>query len=613
MDANLVVSAAHAASAVVAGSLNIAPSAVAGGIHAASSVASGEDTFPCLGVKALGLCQYNPLKPNNTYLTPGDALAALGLVIAFLQLGTPTVRLRNRIRARVIRVAFALFLPVFAFTCYAALIPSLYSTPPQLPFGYPVVWELAGALCGLVAFGTVAFSYFWPTKFSRRNAREFAQACTHTLAAGDTDALRALSVEVAHNAASLVRAASVGLVTAHQKRTPVEYEQVAYQLLQMLSDRRFCRVVVESSPGTFIALVKELKGHHADRDVAKSLLRELSASAILSDDSILEKEEQYAGLGHYGAFTRAVYGDYGFSKNRLELFNGWKSYQTENVTRGSTERYCRAVRALVNGYFEHKDFYGYPTALYHAFENLWQVFRSQMWELRGVSDDGAYRTQAYKIASTIADTYGDVFDLIVKHQEALPTDYHEANAQHPTLGDTSIYAVYAKASFELVEAAAADRGHDESLRLMLFDVYERIDGKLAEDGPAVAEIQRRVRTLLTEKLRENMVDGYYPFVSRPLCYLVGVWDARDVPDDDVRISFMTRAFHDALREYFWSAYLVDAEKAMDLLAGEVTFNGDTGELIRSNRVGQASVMKLERPTQPLEDTTRNFARIKPSG
>lgn len=587
--------------------MHIASLSVAGAAHAASaSVTAAGDTFPCLGIRALGQCQYNPLKPNNSYLTLGDALAALGLVIAFLQLGTPAVRLRNRIRARVIRWAFGLFVFVFLFTGYAALIPSLYTTPPSSPLGYPVLWEVAGALSGLVAFVTVAYSYFQPTKFSPRNAREFAQACHYTLAAGDTDALRALSVEIVSNVGRLVEAASAGVAATFLKTQPLEHQKVAFQLLQMLSDRRFCAVVVESSPGTFVGLVEELKTHDPSRDVAKSFLRELSTNAFLSDGSFLAKEEEYAGLGHYGMFTRSIYGDYGFVTQRIELFDGWTSYRAGEVTRSSTERYCRAFKTMFEGYFQQKDFHSYPHALHHAFENLWEVFRSQMWELSGVPEDSVYRTPAYKVASAITRTYAQVFDLIGRYRDSLPTDYEHSH--HPVFGDPSVYEVFAKAFFELIEGAAAERGHDDAVRLILFEVYERVKGRFG--GPAVPEIQDRVRKLLVDKMRENMVDGLYPFVSRPLCYLVGIWDSKEVPDSDARIGFMTRAFHDALRTYFWSAYLTAPEKAMELLADHIKFNADTGELVQQSRYGNLGVLKLERPAAPLEDTAARFGSIK---
>ncbi|MFG7161969.1 hypothetical protein ACGYU5_15335 [Burkholderia pseudomallei] len=608
MDAHVVASAAHAASAVVANVMHVASLPVASGAHAVSApvATAAGDTFPCLGIRALGQCQYNPLKPNNSYLTLGDALAALGLVIAFLQLGTPAVRLRNRIRARVIRWAFGLFVLVFIFTGYAALIPSLYSKPFESPLGVPVVFEIAGALSGLVAFVTVAYSYFQPTKFSPRNAREFAQACHYTLAAGDTDALRALSVEIAWNIGRLVEAASAGVAATYLKTQPLEHQKVAFQLLQMLSDRRFCRVVVESSPGTFVGLVDELKSHGASGDVAKSFLRELSANAFLSDGSFLAKEEEYAGLGHYGMYTRSIYGDYGFATQRIELFDGLRSYRAEEVTRGSTERYCRAFKTMFEGYFQQKDFHSYPHSLHHAFENLWEVFRAQMWELSGVPEDSAYRTPAYKVASAITHTYGQVFDLIGKNRGNLPTDYEHTH--HPVFGDPSVYEVFAKAFFELMEGAAAERGHDDAVRLMLFEVFERVKGGFG--GAAVPEIQGRVRKLLVDKMRENMVDGLYPFVTRPLCYLVGIWDSKDVPDSDRRIGFMTRAFHDALHSYFWSAYLIDSEKALELLADHITFNADTGELVQQSRYGNSSVLRLERPAAPLEDTAARFGSIK---
>lgn len=109
LDANVFASAAHATSAVAGSVMHGASFGIGSAVHAASAVPASatvatDETFSCLGIKALGWCQYNPLKPNNAYLTLGDALAALGLVIAFLQLGTPTVRLRNRIRAQMIKL-----------------------------------------------------------------------------------------------------------------------------------------------------------------------------------------------------------------------------------------------------------------------------------------------------------------------------------------------------------------------------------------------------------------------------------------------------------------------------------------------------------------------------
>jgi hypothetical protein len=73
---------------------------------------------------------------------------------------------------------------------------------------------------------------------------------------------------------------------------------------------------------------------------------------------------------------------------------------------------------------------------------------------------------------------------------------------------------------------------------------------------------------------------------------------------------MTRAFHDALRRYFWSTYLTAPEKAMELLADHIKFNADTGELVQQSRYGNVGVLKLERPAAPLEDTAARFGSIK---
>ncbi|MGT2469305.1 hypothetical protein [Paraburkholderia terrae] len=606
MEANLVASAVHAASAI-ASAAHVASSTVSSAAETAVTAASipsasgavADDTFWCLGIRAFGRCQYNPLKPNNSYLTLGDALAALGLVIAFLQLGTPTVRLRNRIRAKVIYCAFGLFGLVFIFTAYAALIPSLYSSSPASPLGYPVVWELSGTLCGLAAFVTIAFSYFLPTRFRPGNARQFADAAVYTLSTGDTDALRALSVEVGRNVGLLVGAATAGIEALRRKEVVPDYQIAALQLLQMLSDRRFCRVVVDSSPSTAVSFVEELNSHDASGEVGHAFLQELSVQAVVSPDSILAKEDDYVGLGHFGMYTRALYGNYQFVARRFGLFDGWESYRADEVSLGATQRYGRALKVAVEGYFEANDFYSQPRVLRGALKRLSSLFRDQMWQLHGVSIAGIHQTTECKIASEIVDIYQHILDTIIKKEVSVPAAYElKRDEGNGVVLVPAIYEFFAEGYFELIQSAAVDRGHDDTLRDLMENLYSSVNGLPGERTRVLVEIQQRVLAKLSNKLTDNLVAGYYPLVTRQLCCLVGVWESSNVPSDDPRMTFATPLFHDALREHFATAYLVNPEKAQELVGDFVTFDSENLELVQTSPYGRKSTLKVKAASDP---------------
>jgi hypothetical protein len=55
-----------------------------------------QQLHPCFGLSFLGLCAYNPAQPAPTYFTVGDAIAALGFMLAIQQLFKPIYRFRLR-------------------------------------------------------------------------------------------------------------------------------------------------------------------------------------------------------------------------------------------------------------------------------------------------------------------------------------------------------------------------------------------------------------------------------------------------------------------------------------------------------------------------------------
>src|SRR5260370_41760066 len=135
-----------------------------------------DDWTACLGVKAFGLCRYDPLKPHAVYFSVGEAIGALAFLLAFTQLVTPGLTFRLRVHNRRAWVAFSLFAAAFGCVVVAALIPAVlgYVIPVV---GFPIFWEVVGG--ALVLSGALVLAqtyYFARALFSEASCERFFYA-----------------------------------------------------------------------------------------------------------------------------------------------------------------------------------------------------------------------------------------------------------------------------------------------------------------------------------------------------------------------------------------------------------------------------------------------------
>jgi hypothetical protein len=88
-----------------------------------------QQLYPCFDLSFLGLCAYNPAEPAPKYFTVGDAIAALGFMLAIQQPFKAAYRFRLRAYGlRILYLAGAVFLG--ALCSVVALLPT---TPGRAP------------------------------------------------------------------------------------------------------------------------------------------------------------------------------------------------------------------------------------------------------------------------------------------------------------------------------------------------------------------------------------------------------------------------------------------------------------------------------------------------
>ena len=84
-----------------------------------------QQLYPCFGLSFWELCAYNPAQPAPTYFTVGDAIAALGFMLAIQQLFKPIYQFRLRAYGlRILYLAWAVFLGALG-SVVAMLLPNM--------------------------------------------------------------------------------------------------------------------------------------------------------------------------------------------------------------------------------------------------------------------------------------------------------------------------------------------------------------------------------------------------------------------------------------------------------------------------------------------------------
>jgi hypothetical protein len=81
--------------------------------------------YECLGIKVLGLCEYNPASPALVYFSIGDAIAALSIALVLPQFLKPIFLFRLRSRWLSLRTLYSLVFLGTAFAVVGSVLPSL--------------------------------------------------------------------------------------------------------------------------------------------------------------------------------------------------------------------------------------------------------------------------------------------------------------------------------------------------------------------------------------------------------------------------------------------------------------------------------------------------------
>lgn len=513
-----------------------------------------------------------------------------GLALMVLAWTIADVRYRFRVRTApipLLGITFTVVATVGVLTLLTDLWRAEQWLVPKGKLLTPASWQaILGGLFLLTFLIWTWFAFIRPPTYGRRNAERFAQTLYRFILKGSPAELAVIADELAYSARALVRhATDRGRLKNYRleregekKKDPPKVEQYANDLLLLIADRRLCRAIVDSSPGTALAVFQamaDVKKHGIQVETfAKNIVNE----ALANKDSFLyhEAEGYQSGLiGYHKPLSQAMFSNYEMVETIGTLLDP-DIYGKREWDASQWEAYCRIVLMTFRSYVD-EGYGGHSFVLYRAKSNIEHaVF--DLYKLDGVANS-AWDDDLQARLRVIVEFIKGAVEILEK--KGVP-DYLQLRIRDknsPAL--ETFYDHIANLIFEVVFAASAVTSpkslcwwiQHNSVWSKLFN-FDRLKGK------AGAAVKFKVRRLLYSEIADMK---HFPNFkgAKILGFCLNVMGLTIRPDDYDKDS---RALQKAVlawtkKNYIW-LHGYNPRVAEACLVDGMTYNAENRRLVR---------------------------------
>ena len=238
----------------------------------------------------------------------------------------------------------------------------------------PAIWQaLLGGLFLSTFLAWAWFAFIRPPIYGIRNAKRFAQTLYRYILKGSPGELAIIADELASSARTLVRHATdrseleSGEVRDKTKPKLPRGEAYANDLLLLMADKRLCRAIVNSSPGTALAIFQEIGEVKKFGIPVEIFAKNIVSEAFSNPDSFIfhETEGYESGLiGYHKPLSQALFSNY----QMVETIGTLLDPDIRSKSRWDALQwgaYCRVVLMTFRDYVD-KQFWNHSFVLYRA-------------------------------------------------------------------------------------------------------------------------------------------------------------------------------------------------------------------------------------------------------
>ncbi|HEY1772534.1 MAG TPA: hypothetical protein VGH91_05010 [Gammaproteobacteria bacterium] len=544
------------------------------------------------------ITEVNPthLASDAHYFSIGEYVAVIALFLAFVQLVQPIHEFRLRVRGVKELSVFLSLILCASYVIVAACLPYFTKSDWSLAEN-PGYWQILAGI-EIVA---VALYLLWASQllvvFDKDNYARYYGRSESFIARGNDEDLRKLGDEIYESIDDIFEYAKefwnerdLLLSTTGTSRDAPQYGAAATALLDVLSDRDFCRLLVTRVPATAYKCIEEATKQGA-RKIGEPLIDQIVNQAFCNKDSILFKEADYSGLGFRKSFTKLVFGNHRFVSLYRPL-TAWSYRDRENARDWQVEIYMSALNESIQSYYQSRDFETYQSYLLGAEDVVTGMARRAIHQIEDVGENDLTGSNATSILTRISIGLSNILDT-VKENDALLPNYNFDVENYDMFRDNSIYGAISNILYKFMEALSQSKAHDSLVHTLFMHIWMEIFPRNEEPSRAEREIGKRLSIALRDKIDENLdpESPFYPAITRLLITLNGLPTPEILATENARNEFL-RDFYAKLRGNFIALEQNYPDIAADMLPKDVLYDKERRVLVKKGLRNRQQIFEL---------------------
>ena len=484
-------------------------------------------------------------------------------------------------------------------------IPNFYQIPV---LGYPIFWEiLSGLILVILGFSCIKI-ISEPARLNKHNYKIFFDHILHIIDRKDEKELAPLARELIPSLEILLSICTEWETLyihiqdlAKKKYYPnkssfslrdldkkIEYDEElkrksqsseiqnrCFRIINILSDREFCKVIACKVPEfseNLISLFNPNNLYVREQDV---ILKNILEASFENEDSILNRENQNDGLSKINNLTQLV-----FTNRHIFYYMNFSSivpsiYTIKFIKEWQIKLYFSCLREALKFSFKVQD----PQTLMHIHSGCLHV--ESLLEKILLNDTSFNHKQA--LFGHVHFEMMQVLYLAHENKEKIRSYHSRAHNLLPMFykdkertNEVSLYHILAKSIFDffiiLSRVNVNSPQEQSSIRFIGFDLLDTIT---MENDAEIGEIL--IRYIKFHINEHNFTNRLSPYLTQYIISCVGLRDSKkenNILRYDMLLSFRFYLLQ-KLKKEFHSLYMTDKEFALDLLPYNVSYDPKT--------------------------------------
>lgn len=428
-----------------------------------------------------------------------------GLALMILAWTIADVRYRFRIATAPLpleKIAFSVISIIGTLTLLTDLWRAEEWLVPQGNLLTPSGWQaILGGLFLLTFLIWSWFAFIRPAEYGKWNSKRYMQALGRAILKGSHSDLSIIADELTSSIKSIIsNATDANPSSSKRHRSSVNVH--ADEILLLIADKKFCKAVIDASPGTALAAfqtIKDTRNFHINniQIFAKNIVTE----ALTNKDSLLYHETDVYETGLIGLdqpLSQTLFSDYEMVEAIGTLLNPDNLWDDRKLDAAQIEAYCRIVLITFQDYVDK----GYIEEYYRSFAlfgamNKIENTVSDLYTLNGVTSN-PWDSDIWERLRVVVEFIRNTIGVLDKKNipESLQLRVRESDYK-------SCYDRIADMAFEVIRSAIQVTTPPDLCRQIQYSsVWSRLFKFSGQDSAAEKVVNFKVRRLLYNEIKE---------------------------------------------------------------------------------------------------------------